>query len=403
MPLSTKAPLGPEPLWKPHPRSQVARLPVYLDHHSTTPVDPRVAKAVIAAIMETFGNPHATENAYGTAASELLELARKKVADLVLADRSWVSFTSGSTEAIRLAVEHACRQATDKPFRIALTRLEHRAVLDAVQHAALEHGAEITWLPVDGAGRLDRAFLTAALRRGVHLVCVMAANNEIGTVYPVQAIAAEARQHGAAMLVDATQAAGLREFRLNESEIDYFVISSHKLYGPKGAGALISTASPVSWSSILWARPGTPNLPGIVGLGEACRLAANERAEDARRIASLRDWLQSLLVAGIPGLVVNGATEDRLENNLHIALPDAPNDAVIARTQAIVAVSTGSACASGSHQPSHVLQAIGLSADLQDGALRLGLGRFTTLPEIDHAAAAIISAVADVRSSMTRQ
>ena len=350
-----------------------------------------------------FGNANSAEHVYGEVASALVTDARREVAALVHAEPEGVHFTSGSSESIRLACAHAVASRRHRPLRVAVTTIEHRAVLDAI--AVHEHRGEVTvrWLPVDGRARLDMMALEAACRDGMDLVCVMAANNEVGTLYPVEEVARIAGQAGAYTLIDATQAAGRVPIHAAPWEITYLTISAHKIYGPKGVGALIVPSE-------LDVRPshgptpgtgdGTPNVPGIAGFGEACRLRRLEMAEDEPCIAAQRDRLEMLLLAGIDGLIINGDRECRLSHNLHVSVPDVPNDAVIARLRHSVALSTGAACSSGAHTPSHVLRAMGVSEVVQEGALRMGIGKFTTDEDIERAAAFIVQAVTALRRTM---
>jgi len=377
--------------------------PIYLDHHATTPVDPRVAAVVLRMMSTDFGNPNSSEHLYGEVAADLVADARREVAALVGANLEGVHFTSGSSESIRLAVVHAVSTCRHVPLRVALTTVEHRAVLDTV--AAHEARGEVTvrWLPVDGQARLDLEALERACRDGVDLVCVMAANNEVGTLYPIEEVARIAGRAGARTLIDATQAAGRMPIQVIAWGITYLTISAHKIYGPKGVGALVVPPE-------LEVRPshgltpgtgdGTPNVPGIAGLGEACRLRRMEMSADEPRMAAQRDRLEARLLAGIDGLVINGDREHRLSNNLHVSVPGVPNDAVIARLRRYVALSTGAACSSGAETPSHVLRAMGLPDILQEGALRIGTGKFTTDEEIERAAEHIIEAVAATRGAI---
>jgi cysteine desulfurase len=379
--------------------------PIYLDNHATTPVDPRVAAVVLDTMTVSFGNANSVDHLFGETAAALVTDARCQVAALIGADSDGVYFTSGSTESIRLAIAHAVatRQNQDAPLRVALSTVEHRAVLDAV--ATFQRTGEITvrWLPVDGQARLDLSELDAACAAGVDLVCMMAANNEVGTVYPVDRVARAANDVGARVLVDATQAAGRVPINLEAWGVTYLTLSAHKMYGPKGVGALVVPSEVMvrhSRGSVAGTGDGTPNVPGIAGLGEACRWRRLEMDTDEPRIASQRDRLEMLLRESISGLSVNGDRAHRLSNNLHVAVPDVPNDAVTARLRRTVAISTGAACSSGAHEPSHVLRAMGLPAALQDGALRIGLGKFTTDDEIERAAAYIVDAVEVTRRAM---
>ena len=354
------------------------------------------------AMTGAFGNANSIDHAFGEAAGTLVTTASEAVAALVGSAPEDVYFTSGSTEAIRLALAHAISQGRRSPLRVALTKVEHKAVIDAVSIAARSGQVKPCWVEVDAQGRLPPDSLQAALDAGVDLVCLMAANNEVGTIYPVPEVALQTRESGAAIMVDATQAAGRIPLHACKWGIDYLVVSAHKLYGPKGVGALICPVGDLRTqiSNLIWASEGTPNVPGIAGFGEACRLRHLEMAEDEPRIAALRDRLQSELTASIPDLAVNGHLSCRLSSNLHISVPGIPNDAIMARLRKKIAISTGSACASGAHGPSHVLQAMALPEELQEGALRIGVGKFNTEDEIDRAAKEIIAAVDSVKASL---
>ncbi len=377
--------------------------PIYLDYHATTPVDPRVAAIVLRVMTTDFGNANSAEHVYGDVAAELVDEARGRVAALVGADWETVTFTSGSTESIRLAIGHEVSVNRKLPLRVAATAVEHRAVLDVL--AAHEARGEVTvrLLPVDRRGRLDLEVLEQACRQGTDLVCVMAANNEVGVIYPVEQVAQVAAHFGARSLVDATQAAGHIPIRVDEWNITYLAISAHKIYGPKGVGALVAPRGLGARSShgrVPGAGEGTPNVPGIAGLGEACRLRDLESSADDERIATQRDRLEALLLAEIDDLVINGDPEHRLSNNLHVAVPGVPNNAVIARLRRYVALSSGAACSSGAETPSHVLRAMGLPQEIQGSALRISNGKFTTDDEIEHAAEQIVRAVASVRDAL---
>lgn len=384
------------------------QVPIYLDNHATTPVDPRVADVIMHTMMSAYGNPNSVDHAFGDRAAALVIEAQREIASLVGGESEGVHFASGSSEALHLALAHAVatRPRLDAPLRVAVSTVEHRAVLEAV--TSFERAGKLSprWIPVDRRARLDLATLQAACETGIDLICVMAANNEVGTLYPIEQIARIARDTGATTLVDATQAAGRAPIRATEWGITYLALSAHKMYGPKGIGALVTSPD-------LFMRPahgripgtgsGTPNVPGIVGLGEACRLRRLEMSFDEPRIAAQRNHLETLLLAGIDDLAINGDREHRLSNNLHIAVPGIPNDAVLARVRRQVAVSTGAACSSGVEEPSHVLRAMGLPEALQDGALRIGLGKFTTDDEIERAGAHLVTAVRDTCRTMARR
>ena len=372
---------------------------IYLDHHSTTPVDPRVAEVVMRAMIDDFGNANSVDHKHGEVSRRIVDAAASSIAELVICDAADVHFTSGSTEAIRLAVAHALGSARTLPLRIGLSRVEHPAVLDTVRRAQELGLATPIWIDVDAQARLSMRSLQQALEGDVDLLCVMLANNEVGTIYPLSEIFALADSAGASMLVDATQAAGRVSIDLDQTPVDYLILSSHKIYGPKGVGALVSRTYDASLTyGLAVTHEATPNVPGIAGMGEACRLMREEGEDETARIAALRDQLAVLLTGGLPELVLNGPREDRLAHNLHVSLPGIPNDLVVQRLRGRVAISTGAACMSGAQSASHVLKAMNLPQELQDSALRIGLGRFTTSNEVTHAAAEIITAVHDVAS-----
>jgi len=373
--------------------------PVYLDHHATTPVDPRVAQVVIRAMTDAFGNPNSAQHSFGQAAAALMVEAARNVAALLGAELEDVRFTSGASEALRLALAYAADRASKPRLRIAASRIEHPALLDALAAGARAGRFSVAWIEPDGGGRVPLSAIEAATKENVDLVCLMAANNEVGVLQPVREAAALVHRAGAMILVDATQAAG--RVRLNQQldDFDFLVVSAHKMYGPKGVGALVGQdlgdAAPPRGLDF---HNTTPNVPGIAGFGEAAHLRRLEMADDERRIASLRDRLQMLLRQGLPGLVVNGDVTNRLAGSLHISAPGAPNDVVVANLQDRVALSTGAACVSGVDAPSHVLQAMRLEPWRQDTALRMCLGRFTTQDEVDRAAQALIAVVQHVQS-----
>ncbi len=281
--------------------------------------------------------------------------------------------------------------------------LEHNAVLDTCRAVEKQGWAELVYLQVDSKGRLDLNQLEQVCSEGLSLLCVMAANNEIGNIYPIQKIGQIAQHYGIPFLCDGSQAVGKIPIQFEAWGITYLAISAHKLYGPKGVGALVVRRGyhldPLMFGGghQQGMRSGTLNVPGIVGLGEACRLRSLEMEDDERTIATNRDRLQTLLLDGIPDLVINGDLSARLAGNLHVAIPHVPNSAVIARVRPQLAISTGSACSSGVEAPSHVLRALRLPPPLLEGALRIGLGKFTTDHDIDRAAAIITLAVQQIR------
>lgn len=382
---------------------------IYLDHHATTPTDPRVAEVVLRHLTQAFGNAHSADHAFGAEAADAVDQARGHVARLVGATERAVIFTSGATEALNLAIQGWVREHArpGKPVRLLLTLLEHRAVLETCEALRAEGLATLTFLEVDHLGRLNLDAFQGACQGGASLACVMAANNEIGNVYPLGEIAGIARQYGVALVTDATQAAGKIPLAFDEWGISMLALSGHKMYGPKGVGALV-VAPGVRLRPLLFGggherglRPGTLDVPGIAGLGEACRLRAAEMQIDEPAIASRRDRLWERLRAGISDLVMNGDPVHRLSGNLHVSIPGVPNTAVVARVGHRVALSTGSACSAGTLAPSHVLRALRLPDRLVDGALRFGVGKFTTDEEVDTAAVLLTEAADAVRMALS--
>ena len=383
----------------------VAR-PIYLDYHATTPVDRRVADRVYQYMTEEFGNASSTDHEYGDRAEEAIKQAAKNVATLIGASPREIIWTSGATESINLAIQGSLPSNPEKPHRIALLPLEHKAVLDTCYALEKRGWAELIYLRVDSKGRLDLDHLEQSCIEGLSLICVMAANNEIGNVYPIKAIGEIAKRYNTPFLCDASQAVGKIPIQFEDWGITYLAISAHKLYGPKGVGALV-VCKDYHLEPLLFGgghqkgmRSGTLNVPGIVGLGEACQLRSLEMEEDERAISAKRDKLQSLLLAKISGLVVNGDTTYQLAGNLHISVPGVPNSAVIARIRHRLAISTGSACSSGVESPSHVLRSLRLPENVVDGALRIGIGKFTTEEEINNAATILSEAVTQVQQAL---
>ncbi|WP_088893783.1 cysteine desulfurase family protein [Leptolyngbya ohadii] len=379
---------------------------IYLDYHATTPVDFRVADRIYHYMTTEFGNASSTDHEWGDRAEAAVKQAAKQVANLVGSSSRGIIWTSGATESINLVIQGSLSQNPEKPHRIALLPLEHKAVLDTC-HALQQRGqTDLIFLQVDRQGRLDLNHLERVCAEGLSLLCVMAANNEIGNIYPIQAIGQIAQRHNIPFLCDGSQSVGKIPMQFEEWGITYLAISAHKLYGPKGVGALVVRRGyhlePLMFGGghQKGMRSGTLNVPGIVGLGEACRLRSLEMDDDEQAIATKRDQLQNMLSAKIPGLVINGDVEHRLAGNLHISIPGIPNSAVIARVRHQLAISTGSACSSGIEAPSHVLQAIKLAEPLIEGALRIGLGKFTTEEEIEQASHLLSNAAMQVRQRM---
>jgi cysteine desulfurase len=380
--------------------------PIYLDYHATTPTDRRVADRIYHVMTEEFGNASSTDHEWGDRAESIVKQSAQQVAELIGASPREIIWTSGATESINLAILGSLPPSPERPYRIALSPLEHRAVLDTC-HALKKRGwAELIYLKVDAKGKIDLEYLEKVCAEGISLLCVMAANNEIGNIYPIQAIAQITQRYNIPFLCDASQAVGKTPIHFNEWGITYLAISAHKLYGSKGVGALVVRKG-YHLEPIIFGgghqkgmRSGTLNVPGIVGLGEACRLRSLEMEEDEKRIATMRDRLQALLLAKIPNLIINGDVTSRLAGNLHISIPSIPNSAIIARVRAKLAISTGSACSSGVEAPSHVLREMKLPDNVIEGALRIGIGKFTTDAEIDQAAETLAIAIKQIMQAL---
>ena len=383
--------------------SQEMNLPIYLDNHATTPTDPRVAEVALHHMLEAFGNASSVDHVLGDAARGATEAAAEHVAKLVRGRDANIVFTSGATEAINLVIQGLARISRDQssPIRIVVSAVEHHAVLRTCEALSNQGLAYVRVVEVDRFAQIDIQELSDHCRNGVDVVCVMAANNEVGTIYPIAECAAVAHEHGALFFTDATQVAGSGPIRFTEWALDALVLSGHKMYGPKGIGALV-LARGIKLAPIIYggqqnsSRPGTVNVPGAVALGEASRLRLIEGDEDARRIQKQRDKLQFLLSDALPTLSVNGDQSNRLPGNLHISIPGIPNQAVIARVRHRLAVSTGTACSSGIESPSHVLRAMCMDDSDLLGSIRIGVGKFNTEDEITSAAGILIDAVREV-------
>ena len=383
------------------------RLPIYLDHHSTTPVDRRVAEVVAESMLVDFGNPSSADHTFGDKAEALVTSSAEIVSQLIDAIDAEIIFTSGATESINLAIlGFAGIFGARRPLRIGFSGVEHAAVLQSVQAAKQMFGAEPIEFSVDGCGRLDLDQIASECSKGLDLICVMAANNEVGNIYPLEEIGQIAARHGSLLLVNATQAVGRIPVHFEDWKIDLLAISSHKIYGPKGVGALAVRRGLQLRPMIVGGgqqrnlRSGTLNVPGIVGLGVASKLRRAEQADDEQRIAELRNRLQMKLLEQVPGSVINGDPSSRLAGNLNVSFP-VPSHAVVGRVRREIAISTGSACSSGLEQPSHVLRAMRLESWRMEGAVRFGIGKDNTQEEIDYAAELVASAVQDILAVQT--
>jgi cysteine desulfurase len=364
--------------------------PLYLDYHATTPVDPRVLDAMLPFFTERFGNPHSKQHAWGWEGRDAVDAARAQVAALIGASAGEITFTSGATESNNLALRGIVAARGRGPRHVITTAIEHKSVLDVCQGFD-EVGCSVTVLGVDSGGLADPEDLRRALRSETVLVSIMAANNEIGTVQPMAALGAIVRAHGALFHTDAAQAAGKVPIDVRAMNIDLLSLTGHKFYGPKGCGALFIRKSKPRISLLPQVagggqenglRSGTLNVPGIVGLGRAAEICRLEMAEEAARLGALRNRLLDGLRTRLPGLRVNGTLEQRLPHNLHVSFDGVEGERLL-MALGDLAVSTGSACASGSQAPSHVLQAIGATSERAGASIRFGLGRSTAEADID--------------------
>lgn len=384
-------------------RRKDAPRPVYLDNQSTTPMDPRVLDAMMPFFTERFGNPASSVHAYGRDAGQAVEAARARVAELIGADPREIVFTSGATESNNIAIQGAARFVPSRRDHIVTLATEHKCVLESTRHLERE-GFPVTILPVRPDGLIDPDALAAAITDRTLLVSVMAAHNEIGVLQPLAEIGALCRERGAYFHVDAAQGAGKVPLDVDAMGIDLMSISGHKMYGPKGIGALYVRRRPrVRLAPLVHGggqergvRSGTLPTPLIVGLGAACAIAAAEMAEEGERLGRHRDRLLDGLRREVEGLEVAGALEPRLDGNLNLLFRDVPADALLA-AMPDVAASTGSACSTAAIEPSYVIRALGFDEEAARTAVRFAVGRFTTEAEIDRAVAAIADAVHRLR------
>lgn len=377
--------------------------PIYLDHNATTPLDPRVLETMLPYFSRDFGNPSSLHS-FGRSARKALEAARAEMARQLNARESEIIFLSGGTEANNLALQGYTRQHRGRGNHIIASRVEHPSVLNTL--TALEKaGFECTLIAADRYGGVDPLLVEAAIRPETILISIMHANNEVGTVNPVEVIGGLARQRGIAFHCDAVQSFGKLPLDMQRLPVDLLTVSAHKIYGPKGVGALYIrrgvTVSPLLYggSQEQLRRAGSENLAGIAGFAEAARLIARERDELAQRIGRLRDEFQAALQQHIPDLVINGHPEQRIYNTLNIAIPGCPGDMLLLNLDLKgIAASTGSACNAGRVKSSHVLTAMGLPPRISGSALRFSLGRGNTREELDYVAAELATIVQRLRS-----
>lgn len=380
-------------------------MPIYLDYQATTPVDERVLAAMLPFFTAKFGNPHSRDHRHGWQAEEAVEAARGKIASLIGATAKEIVFTSGATESNNLAIKGVAAAAGEGRKRIVTCETEHKCVLESCRRLE-RNGYEVTYLPVASNGLIELDALAAAVDARTALVSIMAVNNEIGVIQPLAEIGALCRRHGARFHTDAAQATGKIPLDVNAMNIDLMSISGHKIYGPKGIGALYVRRKPRvpieaqmdGGGQERGLRGGTVPAPLAVGLGEACAVAAAEMADEAKRLQGLRDRFLARLRAAVPDVHLHGDLAQRIAGNLNLSFPDIEGQDLMMRLTGL-SVSTGSACSSAVVGPSHVLGALGVPARLLHNALRIGFGRFTTEGEVDRAADMIAAAVRSLRAA----
>ena len=380
---------------------------IYLDNNATTPVDKRVLEGMLPFLSEYYGNPASRDHAFGWDAAEAIEEARYHVANLINAKPNEIVFTSGATESINLSLKGFAHARRGNLQGIMTSSIEHEAVLESCQQLKAQTGIGVTYLPVDSSGRLDLSAWSRSMRGAeAMLVSLMLANNEIGVINPIRDIAAIAHEISAVFFTDMTQAVGKIPIDVRVENIDLAAFSAHKIYGPKGVGALFIRGGgrTITLEPLLAGggqeqglRSGTVNVAGIVGFGEACRIAQLELHEEAERIRQLRDKLEESLLTALPDLWINGDRVNRLPNTSNIMFAGVDARALI-RDMYSIAVATRSACSSGATGPSHVLKALGLSDEQAYASVRFSLGRFTTVEEIDTAIERVVSSVRKLRS-----
>lgn len=389
-------------------RQQAYRRAVYLDHHASTPCDPRVLEEMLPYFLDTFANPASSIHRAGRKAANAVEAARARVASAINAEPGEIIFTSGATESNNLAIIGASTTALEDRRRVFASAIEHKSVI-ASCHALSSRGFVFRTIPVDGDGLLDLGALAEAVNDETFLVSVQAANNEIGTIQPVRAVVQIAHAAGALVHCDAAQALGRIPVDVGDWGIDLLSLSGHKCYGPKGIGALYvrGGAKNAPLEPLLHGggqehdiRSGTLNVPGIVGLGIAAEIAAMECEAEAKRVEQLRDWLEAQILGGVPQARRNGSATSRVAGNSSITFPGVEAEVLIANLPELY-LSTGSACTSGAPEPSHVLTAIGVSREAAYQTVRIGLGRFTTSDELTHSISRLVPLVQTILRDLT--
>jgi len=380
------------------------KTPIYLDNHATTRVDPRVVEAMLPYFTEYFGNAASRNHEFGWKAEEAVDRARKQIADLIGATPREIIFTSGATESDNLAIKGVAEMYAEKGNHIITAATEHKAVLDTCKKLE-KHGYRVTYLPVMGDGLIDLDMLKESFTDKTILVTIMYANNEIGVLQPVREIGAMCRERGVLFHTDAVQAIGKVPVDVNKDNIDLASITAHKLYGPKGVGALYVrrkaprvqiTAQMDGGGHERGMRSGTLNVPGIVALGAACAIAHKEMPEESKRLRYLRDKLKDKLQSGLDEVYINGSMEHRLPHSLNMSFAYVEGESLLMGIND-VAVSSGSACTSATLEPSYVLKALGVGDDVAHSSIRFGIGRFNTEEEIDYVADKLVDVVKKLR------
>jgi cysteine desulfurase len=379
------------------------KLPIYMDNHATTPVDPRVLEAMLPYFTQVFGNAASRSHSFGWTAEKAVEAARDQVAALIGASGKEIVWTSGATESDNLAIKGAAEFNRERGNHIVTASIEHKAVLDTCKRLEKD-GFEVTYLPVEQDGRVSPAAVKAAMTDKTIVVSIMLANNEIGTVNPIEEIGAVVKERGAIFHTDAVQGVGKIPFDVNKARADLVSISAHKMYGPKGIGALYVRRKPrVRITAQIdgggherGMRSGTLNVPAIVGFGKAAELCRTEMASEAERLIKLRQRLLTGIQSQASDTFVNGSLEHRLPGNLNISFAYVEGEAMLMGLKD-VAVSSGSACTSASLEPSYVLRALGVAEEMAHTSIRFGLGRFTTEEEVDYVIKLVVDKVKKLR------
>jgi cysteine desulfurase len=381
------------------------KFPIYLDNHSTTPMDPRVLDTMLPYFTEKFGNAASRNHAFGWEAEEGVENARKQIARLIHADPKEIVFTSGATESDNLALKGVAEMYHEKGDHIITSSTEHRAVLDTAKTLEAKRGVKVTYLPVDKYGMVDPEEVRKAITDKTVLISIMFANNEIGTLNPVKEIGKIAKEKGVLFHCDATQGVGKVPVNVQEMGIDLMSFTAHKIYGPKGVGALyvrkknprVRIAAQVDGGGHeRGMRSGTLPVPLIVGFGKACELCEQEMTAEGVRLAAMRDHLHANITKALDDVYLNGHPTERLPNNLNVSFAYVEGESLLMGVKEI-ALSSGSACTSATLEPSYVLRALGVGAELAHSSIRFGLGRFTVVEEVDYAAKRIIETVNKLR------